>query len=301
MPKKKSLTGWKPDRGENGRCAGCNTPGSQTKKLSACSRCGMVAYCDKECQRAAWKEHKGVCNLAVSIHSADDIEGGRTLFFSRVMGATLSMLLHREKRLHGRGIISAVCSHKLSEYCGPKHTSDKRSVTLTYIPEGDALRAFEDTALGPTQPKTFGEDMGSLAVAMHCADQMEKTCSAQTGELLDGRFCIVGLQSAHTKYVSSMIFFSYLSKTHLAHREFDVLCTGSSLTIDWDWDNDIQAEGGKLQWLLNNAVDPKFYRECSLAWQEKLRTKDASPWPQGVLTPPLGMTVNFDKIPEGSS
>eukprot|EP00798_Chlamydomonas_sp_ICE-L_P003875 gene3875-13939_t len=275
-------------------------PGSQDKKLNACGRCGMAAYCDKECQRAAWKEHKVVCNLAVSIHSADDTEGSKTLYFSRVVGGALSMLLHREKRLHGRGIISAVCSHKLSEYCGPKRTSDTRSLTLTYIPEGVALRAFEGTALGPTQPKTDAEGMGALEIAMQYADQI-KAQAAQTGEIVDGRFCVVGLQSPHIKYVSMRIFFGYLSHIHPAHDEFDSLWKGGSLTVDWDWDADTQSEVGQLQWLLHNVVGPKFYRECILAWEEKKKSKSMSPWPEGVITPPLGFSVNLEKVTEGSS
>jgi hypothetical protein len=38
-------------------CADCN----ESKKLSKCSRCKLVAYCSKGCQRKHWKLHKVEC------------------------------------------------------------------------------------------------------------------------------------------------------------------------------------------------------------------------------------------------
>jgi len=45
-------------------CSNCLTPEDTAgaPKLSACSRCGLVAYCSKDCQRAHWKaNHKQHC------------------------------------------------------------------------------------------------------------------------------------------------------------------------------------------------------------------------------------------------
>jgi len=45
-------------------CGNCLVPenSSENLKLSACSRCGLVAYCSKDCQRAHWKaSHKQYC------------------------------------------------------------------------------------------------------------------------------------------------------------------------------------------------------------------------------------------------
>eukprot|EP00697_Spironema_sp_BW2_P002965 gnl/Spiro4/13963_TR7474_c0_g1_i1.p1 gnl/Spiro4/13963_TR7474_c0_g1~~gnl/Spiro4/13963_TR7474_c0_g1_i1.p1 ORF type:complete len:475 (-),score=85.36 gnl/Spiro4/13963_TR7474_c0_g1_i1:91-1485(-) len=39
-------------------CASCGARGGA---LSACSRCGLVFYCNSSCQRADWSEHKLVC------------------------------------------------------------------------------------------------------------------------------------------------------------------------------------------------------------------------------------------------
>ena len=39
-------------------CAAC---GAACKTLKACGRCMVVRYCNQDCQRAHWKDHKGQC------------------------------------------------------------------------------------------------------------------------------------------------------------------------------------------------------------------------------------------------
>lgn len=39
-------------------CASC---GAACKTLKACGRCMVVRYCNQDCQRAHWKDHKGQC------------------------------------------------------------------------------------------------------------------------------------------------------------------------------------------------------------------------------------------------
>lgn len=39
-------------------CAACGTKSDSCK---ACGRCRSVAYCDRDCQRAHWKQHKDAC------------------------------------------------------------------------------------------------------------------------------------------------------------------------------------------------------------------------------------------------
>mmetsp|Transcript_89488 Transcript_89488/g.178862 ORF Transcript_89488/g.178862 Transcript_89488/m.178862 type:complete len:363 (-) Transcript_89488:213-1301(-) len=47
---------------EDRSCANCNAAESNDTNLSACSRCGLVLYCSKDCQRAHWKpSHKQHC------------------------------------------------------------------------------------------------------------------------------------------------------------------------------------------------------------------------------------------------
>ena len=40
----------------------CDHCGAKKVNLKACTRCGKVQYCNHDCQKAAWKEHKKVCN-----------------------------------------------------------------------------------------------------------------------------------------------------------------------------------------------------------------------------------------------
>ena len=41
------------------KCDGCNK--QSTEKMKLCSGCERVRYCDAECQKKDWKEHKKVC------------------------------------------------------------------------------------------------------------------------------------------------------------------------------------------------------------------------------------------------
>jgi hypothetical protein len=45
--------------------AGCAVAGCASEEASSvCSRCEVVRYCSRECQRADWKAHKPVCTAA---------------------------------------------------------------------------------------------------------------------------------------------------------------------------------------------------------------------------------------------
>jgi hypothetical protein len=45
-------------------CAACHTQAACTKELLTCGKCGSVSYCNKECQKKHWKQHKAVCQAA---------------------------------------------------------------------------------------------------------------------------------------------------------------------------------------------------------------------------------------------
>jgi len=76
--------------------------------------------------------------------------------------------------------------------------------------------------------------------------------------------------------------------------------------VSWDWDptssSTIANDGSYhnlLQWRFQNAIGPNFCRQRSEAWQERHQNRDAnnySPWPGGVMTPPLALQVGLQKL-----
>jgi len=44
----------------------CDNCGASHSKLQCCARCHEVSYCNQECQRAAWDQHKKVCKKCES-------------------------------------------------------------------------------------------------------------------------------------------------------------------------------------------------------------------------------------------
>ena len=73
----KSKTRAKAKTKDGSFCAFCCDPGSKANKLKACAGCEMVAYCNSQCQKSAWPEHKSFCksmaarSAAVSLGSLD--------------------------------------------------------------------------------------------------------------------------------------------------------------------------------------------------------------------------------------
>ena len=45
-----------------------------TRRIRACSRCKVVGYCSKSCQRADWKIHKSICKTRSHSQHADTID-----------------------------------------------------------------------------------------------------------------------------------------------------------------------------------------------------------------------------------
>jgi hypothetical protein len=78
----------------------------------------------------------------------------------------------------------------------------------------------------------------------------------------------------------------------------------TKVVLDWDWDStkhnpEATDLNYPLQWLFYNSIDPAFYQQCSLAWQEKRRTdgkSSRSPLPIGVFTPPMAFLVDFSHL-----
>jgi hypothetical protein len=57
-------------------CAYCYRRSAQL--LSKCTKCKRVAYCDKDCQKKDWKDHKGNCQQLQKVN-AYDLKKGHTL------------------------------------------------------------------------------------------------------------------------------------------------------------------------------------------------------------------------------
>ncbi len=49
----------------------CNLPNREVErsKMLSCARCGDANYCSRECQKAAWPEHKELCNLNADLNA----------------------------------------------------------------------------------------------------------------------------------------------------------------------------------------------------------------------------------------
>jgi hypothetical protein len=43
-------------------CGACKRPPALGEKLLKCGRCRAVTYCNKECQKADWSQHKAACS-----------------------------------------------------------------------------------------------------------------------------------------------------------------------------------------------------------------------------------------------
>ena len=119
------------------------------------------------------------------------------------------------------------------------------------------------------------------------------------GEAFHSRTFIVGLRSPASLTVEPHLFVTYLSMDHGAHRFFAEiqdtkvpLIERDSVTVDWDFRSDEE-----MQWTLRKCVGPKFFHQCSLAWQTKKKAKDPSLWPGGILTSPLALGVGIQKMP----
>lgn len=201
-----------------------------------------------------------------------------------------------------KGIIHAKCSHPLADYCKRRQTQDKRSITLTWVPEGDALLALQEKALGPTQPKHSADGPGWLGYSIICCDEIVNNFPPIVGDV-SIQFCVVALEQPGVKFLRTSVMMSYLTNDHYAHGRFQAAINDGrpnvspTFTLDWDWDPITESHDHPIQWLCSNAIRTEFCRDCSLAYQKMWRSKDRKPWPGGVLTPPFALGLDALKGP----
>mmetsp|Transcript_3378 Transcript_3378/g.8748 ORF Transcript_3378/g.8748 Transcript_3378/m.8748 type:complete len:276 (-) Transcript_3378:115-942(-) len=269
----------------------CGTPGGV--KLLDCARCGMVAYCGKECQRAAWPEHKEWCKMvAEEAGPSEDNAGKRRILFDRAFGGAVSLLVKHgtERYPNKRGIVHVQCSHELENYCGRRRSSGdgERSMTLTYMPEGAALENLRESNPSFKDQIEIGLSMQEF-FAGKIAPILER------GEDINSRVTVVAFE--RKSHLDAQVFLTYFSPDHPAHKIFQNLEGDSdTVTLKWDVHRECSLD---LQWVIRNAIGAQFFQQCSLAWQAKRRNNDMSPWPGGVVTPPLALGVNITALPNG--
>ncbi len=46
--------------GAKTHCGHCDAEGGSNRPLMKCSGCALAVFCSKDCQKAAWPEHKSV-------------------------------------------------------------------------------------------------------------------------------------------------------------------------------------------------------------------------------------------------
>jgi len=104
-------------------CSNCRAPkGSPgVPKLSACSRCGLVLYCSRDCQRAHWKAcHKECCVAkADRVPQKQDSMGAHTDAASRVAASGEECIICLEALSAGFAI-TLQCTHKFHAACVEK-------------------------------------------------------------------------------------------------------------------------------------------------------------------------------------
>jgi len=118
----------------NGKvCSNCSAleRNESALKLSACSRCGLVFYCSKECQRAHWKaNHKHHCiskaDRAPQIHSLPEVSkdadsdaaatGEKCAICQGMLGETSSITLPCTHVFHGN-CVSELCKFGVQQVC----------------------------------------------------------------------------------------------------------------------------------------------------------------------------------------
>lgn len=59
-------------------CECCGAAADSSKQVLRCSRCMVVRYCDKACQKAHWREHKKTCRKTTSGHQPVPTAGSLT-------------------------------------------------------------------------------------------------------------------------------------------------------------------------------------------------------------------------------
>ena len=93
-----------------------------------------------------------------------------------------------------------------------------------------------------------------------------------------------------------------MASGHVVHTAFQQLSDGE-LRVTLNWDHPLGAicdanDASQELKLFKTAMGSisEFYNECKQAWEKKKHTRGPSPWPHGVVTPPLCHSVGAFKF-----
>lgn len=139
-----------------------------------CSRCCMVPYCSKECQRYDWKYHKSVCHPDVSERLRGLFKGMRSQFILYPRSASSGMQFHN---LPGRNVWF------IRSPCGESYvTSNPLDVRPRCLV---CFRSFTSESVNDT----------SVCLTISDADQMYNRCD----DCLQAQYelCLVSFQPVH--------------------------------------------------------------------------------------------------------
>mmetsp|Transcript_16589 Transcript_16589/g.37976 ORF Transcript_16589/g.37976 Transcript_16589/m.37976 type:complete len:250 (+) Transcript_16589:52-801(+) len=128
-------------------CFSCGKPPAPGKKLSKCSKCGVAAYCSRECQLKDWKEgrHKMACpsyaRVAQTPISDETKQIIRNELFARIRFYVCPYAVFRTAEL-GRGFLFLQTDKTLRELSTyiPKDCTGRiitRSVLLHFLTLGE--------------------------------------------------------------------------------------------------------------------------------------------------------------------
>jgi tetratricopeptide (TPR) repeat protein len=103
------------------KCANCGNS-DPAKKKRLCSRCKLVHYCDRDCLKADWKNHKKVCSPPAPVEVLTNFSD----LYDRATQANES-----------KDFETAIASHRACIAAQPSHVASKNDLAILYRKLGD--------------------------------------------------------------------------------------------------------------------------------------------------------------------
>lgn len=119
-------------------CSGCRDLDTSRANLMKCGKCKAISYCSKECQKADWKIHKGLCELAMD--SAQNASFSARICKNGVLDSSAQRILALYLDIPAGGVSP-------DQLC-------KCRLRVAFEPDYNSLRAMHDGK--PLPPNTQG-------------------------------------------------------------------------------------------------------------------------------------------------